>query len=130
MRIKVRNVYSDASRTAYAVTCFEGFIYYDGSVSLQFLFGKCKVHPSSGLLTISWLELVAASLAARVACSVLQESNVKYEHVIYWSDSTAMLQLIRNNTCRFCIFVDSRLSEICESSLIHNWMYCPTNLNP
>ena len=50
--------------------------------------------------------------------------------VIYWSDFNAMLHLICNNTHGFCVFVDSRLAEIRESSLIHNWRYCPTNLNP
>ena len=83
------HVFSDASRTAYAVTCFGRFIYDDGTVSLQFLFGKCKVCPASGSLTIPHLELVAASLATRVTCSVLKESNVKYEHVVYWSNSAA-----------------------------------------
>ena len=67
--------------TAYAVACFGRFIYDDGTVLLQFLFGKCKVCPTGGSLTIPRLELVAASLATRVACSVLRESNVKYGHV-------------------------------------------------
>ena len=92
------HVCSDASRTAYAVTCFGRFIYEDGTVSLQFLFGKCKLCPASGLLTIPCLELVAASLAARVACLVLQESNIKYGRVICWSDCAATLHLIRNST--------------------------------
>ena len=75
------HIFSDASCTAYAVTCFGRFIYHAGLVSLQFLFGKSKVCPVSGSLTIPRLELVAASLATRVACSMLQESNVKYERV-------------------------------------------------
>ena len=69
-----------------------------------------------GASTIPRLELVAAALATRIASSMLQESNIKYERVIYWSDSLATLHLIRNNTRRFCIFVDSRLAEIRESS--------------
>ena len=112
------------------MACFGRFIYDDGSVSMQFLFGKSKVCPVSRSLTIPRLELVAASLTTRVACSVLQESNIKHERVIYMTDSSATLHLIRNNTLRFCVFVDSRLAEIRESSLIHNWRYCPTNLNP
>ena len=124
------HVFSDASRTAYAVTCFDRFIYHDGTVSLQFLFGKSKVCPVSGSLTIPRLELVAASLATQVACSVLQESNVKYECVVYWSDSAATLHLVQNRTQRFGIFVDARLAEIHKSLLICNWQYVPTNLNP
>ena len=48
----------------------------------------------SGALRIPQLELFAAALATRIAYSVLQESNVKYEPVIYWSDSLANLHLI------------------------------------
>ena len=76
-------VFSDSSRTAYSVTCFGRFIYDDGLVFMQFLFGICKVCPASGSLTIPRLELVTGFLATRVACSVLQESNVKYERVTY-----------------------------------------------
>ena len=92
------HVFSVLIHTAYAVTCFGRFIHDDGTVLLQFLFSKCKVCPVSGSLTISRLELVAASLATCVACSVLQESNVKYECVVYWSDSAATIHLIRNST--------------------------------
>ena len=77
------HVFSDASRTAYAVTCFRRFTYSNGEVVLSFLFGKCKISPVSGSLTIPRLELVATSLATRVACSILQESDVKYERVVY-----------------------------------------------
>ena len=65
---------------------------------LSFLFGKCKISPVNGSLTIPRLELVAALLATRVASSLLEESNIKYERVTYWSDSTAVLHLIRNIT--------------------------------
>ena len=92
------HVFSNASHTAYAVTCFGCFMYYDGSVILNFLFGKYKVRPVSGSLYIPRLELVAASLATRVACSVLQESNVKYEGLTYWSESTAISHLKRSST--------------------------------
>ena len=122
--------FSDVRRTAYAVTCFGRFIYHDGSVSLQFLFGKSKFCPVSGSLSIPCLELVAASLTTRVACSVLQESNIKYECVIYWFDSAATLHLIRNSTRRFGVFADAHLAEIRETSQLCNWRYFPTNLNP
>ena len=84
----------------------------------------------SGALTIPQLELVAAALATCIACSVLQESKIKYKRIVYWSDSSATLHLIRNNTHRFFVFIDSCLAEIQESSCVQNWRYCPTNLNP
>ena len=57
------HVFADSSRDAYAVTCFARFVYNDNTASVIFLFGKCKVCPMSGALTIPRLELVAAALA-------------------------------------------------------------------
>ena len=65
------HVFSDSSRDAYAVTCFGRFVNNDNTVSVRFLFGKSKVCPMSGSLTIPRLELVAAALATRIACSIL-----------------------------------------------------------
>ena len=44
--------------------------------------------------------------------------------------SSPTLHLIRNNSRRFCVFVDSRLAEIHESSCVENCQYCLTKLNP
>ena len=40
------------------------------------------------------------------------------------------MRLIRNNTRRFFVFVDTRLTEIHDSSLVSDWRYCPSILNP
>ena len=90
------------------------------------MFGKCKICPVSCTLKIPHLELVVAALATRVATSMLQESNIKYDRVVYWSDSLATLHLIRNTTLHFGIFV----SEIQSSSSVMDWHYCPTAQNP
>ena len=124
------HVFAYSNHEAYSVICFGSRTYDDGSVSVTFLFGKSKVCLMSRVLMIRHLELVAAALVTRTACSVLQESGIKYERVIYWYDSSATLHLLQNNACRFCIFINSRLAEIRESSCVENWQYCPTNLNP
>ena len=114
------HVFCDASRVAYSVVCFGRFVYSDGKVVLSFLFGKSKISPNSGELSIPRLELVAAALATRVACLVLQENNIKFERVLYWTDSTAVLHLIRNNTRCLGVFVEARLAEIRGSSTVEN----------
>ena len=73
--------------------------------------------------------MVAASLATRVACTVLQECGIKFERVLYWTDSTAVLHLIRNNARRLGVFVEARLAEIRGSSAVENWHYVLTVLN-
>ena len=109
------HVFVDSSRDAYAVTCFGYFIYNDDKVSVVFLFGKCNVCPVGGTLSIPRLELVAAALSTRISKSMAQESNVKFKRIVYWLDSLSALHLIRNNTRRFCVFVDARLAEIRDS---------------
>ena len=42
------HVFCDASWVAYSVVCFERFVYNDGEVILNFLFGKSKVSPNIG----------------------------------------------------------------------------------
>ena len=86
------HVFADSNREVYAVTCFGRLTYDDGSVT--FLFGKSKVCPMSGVLTIPRLELVTAS--------------------------SVTLHLICNNSRTFCVLVDSRLAEIHESSCVEN----------
>ena len=88
------HVFADSSRHAYAVTCFGPFIYNDNSVLVMFLSGKCKIYPIGGTLTIPHLELVAAALPTRIVKSVVQESNIKYNRITYWSDSMSTLNLI------------------------------------
>ena len=85
------HVFCDASRVAYSVVCFGRFVYSDGEVVLSFLFGKSKISPNNGELSIPRLELVAAALATRVACLILQENNIKFDRVLYWTDSSAVL---------------------------------------
>ena len=111
------------------MVCFGRFVYSDGEVVLSFLFGKSKISPNNGELSIPRLELVAAALATRVACLVLQENNIKFDRVLYWTDSSAVLHLIRNNTRRLGVFVEARLAEIRGSSAVENWHYVPTALN-
>ena len=111
------------------MSCYGRFTYKNGKINIVFLFGKCKVCPVSGTLSIPRLELVTAAMATRISKSIVQESNIVFECIIYWSDSLSTLYLIRNNTRRFCVFVDVRLAEICGSSLVSDWRYCPSAQN-
>ena len=69
-------------------------------------------------------------MATRISKSIVQESYIVFERIIYWPDSLSTLYLIRNSTRRFCDFVDTRHAEICDSSLVLEWRYCPSMRNP
>ena len=98
------HVFADASKEAYAVVCFGRFVLKNENVFVRFLFGKSKACPVSGSVTIPHLELVAAAFATRVAKPLMQESGMKFNSVVYWSDSLATLHLINNTTRQFNIF--------------------------
>ncbi|XP_020917576.1 uncharacterized protein LOC110254869 [Exaiptasia diaphana] len=48
----------------------------------------------------------------------------------FWTDSTSVLQYIRNTTTRFHTFVANRLTVIHDHTESYQWRYVPTNLNP
>ena len=60
------HVFADSSKLAYAAVCYGRFIYENGLIIVCSIFGKCKVSPTDGSISIPRLELVAASLAARI----------------------------------------------------------------
>ena len=66
------HVFADSSRNAYIVSCFGRFIYDDDKIAVVFLFGKCKVCPIGGTLSIPRWELVAVAMATRISKSIAQ----------------------------------------------------------
>ena len=125
------HVFADFNHEEYSVvSCYGCFTYNNGKIVDAFLFEKCKIFLFGDTLSFLHLELVAAVMATRISKSIVQESNIVFEHTIYWSDSLPTLHLICNHTRRFCVFVDARLAEIRDSSLVSDWRYCPSNQNP
>ena len=61
------HVFADSSKFAYSAVCYGRFVYDDDLIVVCFIFGKCKVCPADGSISIPRLELVAASLAARIS---------------------------------------------------------------
>ena len=76
------HVFADSSKNAYTVVCFCRIIYGD-HVVLNFWYGKNKVCPVNGSLTIPKLELVAAILASRAAQYMVKELPLEFSCIIY-----------------------------------------------
>ena len=47
----------------------------------------------------------------------------------FWSDSSNVLQWIKNKDLRLDRFILRRIKKICLLSKSEDWRYCPTNLN-
>ena len=75
-------------------------------------------------------ELVAAVTTAELskkAFVALEFPNCKQ---YFWSDSSNVLQWIKNKDLRLDRFISRRIEKICLLSKSEDWRYCPTNLNP
>ena len=80
--------------------------------------------------TSSFGRITAAVLAVQLDQLVRRELFREKCESFFWTDSTAVLQTLRNTSKRFPVFVADRLSKIENGSNVSQWRYVPTRLNP
>jgi len=121
--------FADASQFAYGTVSYARFVNENGRIYCSFLAGKSRlVHIKQ--MTIPRLELSAAVLAVRMNQTLQEELQLKFDRSTFWTDSTAVLQYIKNEDKRFYTFVANRLAVIHDGSDLSQWNYVPTNINP
>ena len=81
-------------------------------------------------MTVPRLELSAAVLAVQLDRTVREELDIPISESTFWSDSTCVLQYIKNQSKRFHTFVANRLSVIHENSAPHQWRHVSSAHNP
>lgn len=121
------HVFCDASRKAYAAVIFarvEGA----SQINVSFVAAKARVAPVAPM-TIPRLELLAACMGVRLACSTFDSLKMTDKKVTYWSDSGTVVFWIQRN-CPWAPFVDNRVKEIRSMSCSKNWKHIPGELNP
>ena len=121
--------FSDASSFAYGACSYLRLIDENGNLACSFLIGKSRVSPIKAI-SIPRLELTAAVLAVRLTEKMQRELNLESCISIFWCDSTAVFNCIKNRTKRFPVFVANRLAIIEQGSDPNNWHYLPSKLNP
>ena len=122
--------FSDASSVAYGTVSYLRIVSCDGRVHCAFIFGKARVLPLNGKLTIPRAELTAATLAARVEATLRRALQVRIDESVFWTDSTTVLRYIQNETTRFHTFVTNRLAVIRDVSSPAQWRYVDSASNP
>ena len=123
------HIFCDASYSAFAAVAY--FVYNfpnTDTFDTAFVLGKARVAPLKQH-TITKLELQAAVLGTRIANFVKRESTLPISQTFFWSDSTTAIQWIRNSHMRQQIFIANRVSEILETTSIHQWRHCPGDIN-
>ncbi|GFX41878.1 uncharacterized protein K02A2.6 [Trichonephila clavipes] len=121
------HTFVDASKTAYAACIFLSES-NTGSVTIQLLQARSRITPMK-TITIPRLELMAATIGARLFSSVkhaLKISNIK---TYFWTDSSTVLTWIIRRE-QWSVFVANRISEIRKLTTSEDWFHISTDQNP
>lgn len=119
--------FSDASVLAYAAALFIRVEVGD-NVEVQLIGAKSRIAPTKDT-TIPRLELLAATISARLTNSLIKEFNLENPEIIYWSDSTTVLTWI-NREAQWSTFVWNRVQEIRKLTEGSEWKHVPGTENP
>lgn len=76
------------------------------------------------------LELCAALTGAQLSSLIHKELTLCIAQTFLWTDSTTVLTWLTSESCRFKVFVGTRVSEIQELTATHTWRYGDTANNP
>ena len=123
------HVFGDASEYAYAAVAYLRMVDASGLIHCAFIMGNVRLCPLK-VVSIPRLELTAAVLAVKLSQVVQAELRLPIEKTVYWTDSTSVLQYIRNESKRFHTFVANRVVKIQSASKVLQWRYVDTTSNP
>jgi len=110
--------FADASQVAYGAVSYLRLVDVEERIHCTFLIGKSRL-ASLRPMTAPRLELSAAVLFVQLDQSIREELDIPISQLTFWSDSTCVLQYIRNQSQHFHTFVANRLSVIHENSAPH-----------
>jgi hypothetical protein len=122
-------IFGDGSREAYATLAYIRWVLTDGMVECKLLAGKARVAPKQKI-SIPRMELMGALLAVRLARKIRDSFTFKFKATRYFTDSFAILGMLKCDSASFLEFVGTRVSEIKSlSSPEEEWFWVPTDCN-
>ena len=96
--------FSDASEYGYGAVSYLRIVDDEGVAHCSFVLGKSHVAPLK-VMSIPRFELTAAVVAVKLNYLIQNELEYPIDDTIFWTDSTVVLQYIRNEPRRFQTFV-------------------------
>jgi hypothetical protein len=121
--------FAHASEIGYGAVSYLRLVDVSGSIHCVLLMGKSRVAPLK-LLTIPRLELSAATVAVKLHKLISYELELPIHDTVFWTDSTIVIQYIRNEARRFQTFTANRLALIHEISTPNQWRHVPSEWSP
>ena len=123
------HIFCDASEKAYGAVAYLKFQFMKNKPHCSFVMAKNRLAPIK-TISLPRLELNAAVLGIRLYKSIIKELDLPISQTMFWTDSTLVLQYLRNETQRFKTYVANRVTEILDESSISQWHHVPSESNP
>ncbi|KAI7805170.1 hypothetical protein IRJ41_000825 [Triplophysa rosa] len=123
------HIFCDASERAYGSVAYLRTEDQQGDVEVAFFTARSKVAPKKQQ-SIPRLELCAVLTGAQLARVAQAELTLPIQHITLWTDSTTVLTWLNSESCRFKVFVGTRVAEIQDLTEQHTWKFVPSSQNP
>ena len=121
--------FADASESAYAACCYVKCV-YGLAIRVNLVFGKNRIAPVAAH-SLPRLELLGACLLARSAAKVIStHSQLKFDKVVYYTDSKNVLHWIKSDNRQWSTFVLNRVVDIHGLTKAKDWYYVRSERNP
>jgi hypothetical protein len=123
-------VFGDGSREACCTLVYLRWEREDGTAHCYLVTGKTQVAPRVKI-TSPGMELVAAFNSVRLAKKTLEALKIPLVGTRYFTDSSAVLGMLRTESGKFNEFVGARVSEVKVNSNVEDeWRWLEGNCNP
>ncbi|XP_016519033.1 uncharacterized protein LOC107833689 [Poecilia formosa] len=123
------HIFCDASEQVYGSVAYLRTEDSQGQIHLSFLLARSRVAPRRQL-SIPRLELSAALTGAQLAKLLSAELTLRLDTTTLWTDSTTVLRWILSDSCRYKVFVGTRVAEIQDLTDLQSWRYVDSASNP
>jgi hypothetical protein len=123
-------VFRDGSREACCTLVYLRWEREDGTACCRLITGKTQVAPRVKI-TIPRMELVAAVNSVRLAKKTWEALKIPLIGTRYFTDSSAVLGMLRTESGKFNEFMGARVSEVkVNSNVDDEWRWLEGNCNP
>ncbi|XP_022795598.1 uncharacterized protein LOC111334170 [Stylophora pistillata] len=122
--------FSDASESGFGSVSYLRLVNGEGAVHCSFLCAKSRVAPLKTIM-IERFELSTAAISVKQDKVLKRELKIPISsQSFFWTDSTAVLRYVKNETRRLHAFVAHRVTLIRDGSEPHQWNHENGDMNP
>ncbi|XP_038075608.1 uncharacterized protein LOC119743278 [Patiria miniata] len=122
------HIFCDASERIYGAVAYLRTEDEKHTIHTSFVMARSRVAPKKQL-SMPRLELSAALAGAQLSSLLQQELTLPLEDIVLWSDSTTVLTWLKSESCRYKVFVGTRVAQIQTLTNVDQWRYVDTKNN-